>query len=130
MFNNFHTNIVSLLCSLLLLYPQVAEAAPPQQGVDALRTILDQVIEGQSLQSNWCKEWKILAKNLFSPRSYRVLGKPHEDKEFNGVYGNEIKVRIESSNQAGMPIVKDWYFTIQYRERAMGEIGWCIVDII
>jgi len=115
---------VLMLC---LFLASIVDAAPPESGIDALKKILDDAIDGKhALASQWCKATEALAANLYSPRSYRFLGDQSVDKEAKEKYLSVFTVRIESSNRSGMPIIADWMVIIGYEERQSGGIGWCL----
>lgn len=84
-----------------------------------LKKILANFVEGKGL--NWCPNANI--SSLFAPRSYKILGDNDQDHfiESSGHWSNIYKVRIESSNKGGSPIIHDWSFFMQNQGS-----GWCL----
>ncbi|WP_223488745.1 hypothetical protein [Pseudomonas sp. A-RE-19] len=112
----------------------VAPPAPAMNGISlpqkeakvALEEFLDGAVRGGALSVNFCKASRVLATDLFAVRSYEILPawdlKPRVVK---GVPSASYKVRVNSSNRAGMPISKDWLFMMD-AEMQQGESQWCL----
>lgn len=111
------------------------EKTPSRSSKEALIEYLESLMDGGSLGTYWCKSSAILRSELFSPRSYTLIGDAGKDlymeDTVGGAYRNFYKVRIESSNKGGRPIIKDWSIGVEYGEYLYGNraIGWCISSI-
>jgi len=103
------------------------EKRPDIHSKNALAGLLEQVINGKQLSFFWCERNWETRKELFSPRSFKILGDPPYDNYIRGVYRNIHNVRIESSNQGGSPIVVTWKVGLFYaRPMNQDQLAWCI----
>jgi len=101
---------------------------PAKHSREALQIYLQSVMNGESLSVFWCEETKILRSELFSPRSFKILGVKGTDYYIQGSYYNSYDVMIESSNKGGSPIIHTWNMTMKYSELIYrtGSVNWCI----
>jgi hypothetical protein len=96
--------------------PTLTPVAPPTEAEKArkfLDTYLGQIVKGDNSTYMFCDP--AVASSFFAPRKYEVL----TFLTAEGEDGFSAKVRIESSNQGGMSITKDWTIVGKRKEQSV-----------
>ncbi|WP_293934385.1 hypothetical protein [Iodobacter sp.] len=105
---------------------------PTSRSYEVLQKYLETTIKGEKLSANWCKDSAEYATEFFSPTKFEILGKPEADTFYNdkiGAYWNIYSVRVWSSNQGGVAIIKDWKISLKFAEKKYApedRYQWCL----